>query len=291
MIACDPGIGTSVYLDGHYVAPSEARVSVFDRGFLFADSVYEVIPFYSGHGFRLEEHVARLERSLAAVGIVSSQPWAAIATELVARNGGGDQAVYLQVTRGNEGYRNHRYGPGLTPTVVAFSYAIPEALEGDPARVEGIAAALIDDIRWQRCDIKATTLLANVMVLQQALAQGAQEALLVRDGLLTEGSACNLLLIQDGCIYTPPKGPQILGGTTRDLVLELAAGAAIPCCEQALPRARVFAADELWITSSTRGVIPVLQVDGRPVGDGSKGPLWHTMAALFRRFEQQVRQR
>ncbi|HEY5717682.1 MAG TPA: D-amino acid aminotransferase [Motiliproteus sp.] len=277
-----------VYLNGRYVAKEDAQVSVFDRGFLFADSVYEVVPYYNGKGFRLEEHCARLQRSLTAVSISIDLPWDALLNQLVERNGGGNLAVYLQVTRGNDGYRYHHYSATIEPTVVAYCYPLPSPLAQGLDQVQGIAAALVDDLRWQRCDIKATGLMANVMALQQALAQGAQEALLVRDGFLTEGSACNLLLVRDGCIYTPPKSAFILGGTTRDLVLELAAEAAIPVREQALTPADAFAADELWITSSTRWVIPVLQLDGRPIGDGRKGPLWHTIAELFRQFEQRV---
>ncbi|WP_210396381.1 aminotransferase class IV [Motiliproteus sediminis] len=280
----------TVFLNGAYLPRERALVSAFDRGFLFADAVYEVIPFYAGKGFRLVEHVERLQRSLRAVAIADRLDWAALCEELVARNGGGDQAVYLQVTRGCEAQRNHRYSEGLEPTVFAYCYAIPAALEGDPERVAGITATLIDDIRWQRCDIKSTALLANVMMLQQALTAGAQEAILVRDGLLTEGSACNVLIVEQGGIVTPANGPFILGGTTRDLVLELATADGICCREEAVAVERVKCADEIWITSSTRGIVPVLRLDDQLVGTGRKGPLWARVANLYRQFEQQVRQ-
>ncbi|WP_207063857.1 D-amino acid aminotransferase [Motiliproteus sp. SC1-56] len=277
-----------VYLNGEYLPQAEAKISIFDRGFLFGDSVYEVIPFYNGVGFRLEEHLARLRRGLEAVRIRAEEDWEQICQTLVTRNGGGHQAVYLQVTRGADTHRVHAYRPDLKPTVLLFSYPICMALSGDPETIEGIRAVTTEDIRWQRCDIKATTLLGNIMALQQATDTGADEALMVRDGFLTEGSACNLFVIEQGRIATPARDHRILGGTTRDLLLELAAENGIPWTEEPIAEARLARADEVWISSSTKGVLPVLTINGCAVGSGDKGPLWYRMAGLFKAFEKTV---
>ncbi len=275
-----------VYLNGQYLAESDAHISIYDRGFLFGDGVYEVIPFYQGHGFRLQEHLDRLQRSLDAVGIVSDVAWKAVCQELVRRNPGEHQAVYLHITRGADTSRRHQPATPLKPTCLAFSYPISMALSAPLDQVQGIAAITTPDLRWARCDIKATTLLPNIMALQEALGAGAQEALMVRDGFLTEGSACNLFVISDGTIRTPRRGPWILGGTTRDLVLQLAREAAIDCVEEDVSLQSARHCGEIWISSSTRGVIPVLTLDGQPVGDGRPGPVWRRMAERFVDFEQ-----
>ncbi len=275
-----------VFLNGQYLAESDAHISIYDRGFLFGDGVYEVIPFYQGQGFRLQEHLDRLQRSLDAVGIVCDIPWKTVCQALVGRNSGEHQAVYLHVTRGADRCRRHQVVTSLEPTCLAFSYPIHMALSAPLDQVQGISAITTADLRWSRCDIKATTLLPNIMALQEAFNQGAQEALMVRDGLLTEGSACNLFVISDGVIRTPRRGPWILGGTTRDLVQQLAQEAAIDWVEEDVPLERARQCDEIWISSSTRGVIPVLMLDEQVVGDGKPGPVWRRVAEGFVNFEQ-----
>ncbi len=281
-------MGDIVYLNGQYMAADQAKVSIFDRGFLFADSLYEVIPFYNGVGFRLQEHLDRLQHGMRAVRIGLEADLAAICVELVARNGGGHQAVYIQVTRGAESRRRQACDPALAPTLLLFSYPIEVALGGDLDAVQGISVITTEDLRWRRCDIKATGLLSNIMALQQALDAGAQEALMVRDGQLTEGSSSNLFVINDGLIQTPARSQFILGGTTRSLILELAREQGIPCLETTLAEQRLAQADEVWISSSTRGVVPVVRINGELLGDGRPGPLWRRMAELYREFERRV---
>lgn len=277
-----------VYLNGQFVPMNQAQVPVMDRGFLFGDAVYEVIPFFNGVGFRLEPHLQRLQYSLDAVGITLDLDWKALFEQLLALNAGPHQAVYLQVSRGQMPQRTLRYGENLQPTVFAYSYPIRMALEGALDQVAGVTAVTVTDQRWGRCDIKATGLLANVLALRDAQQQGAQEALLVRQGYLTEGASCNLFLVERGQVYTPLMDQHTLAGTTRSLLLELLQAAGIDCTEQPIAEQRLQHADEVWISSSTRGVLPVTQINGLPVATGLPGPLWLRVAQLFQQFEQQM---
>ncbi len=277
-----------VYLNGRFVAPDQAQVSVFDRGFLFADSVYEVIPYYRGVGFRLQQHLDRLAYSLKAIRIPAEADWAAILDELVQRNGGGNLSVYLQVSRGSAGYRTHTYDDSMQPTIFACTSPIRDIYGEGADQVKGYNVIVTADLRWHRCDIKSTGLLPNILVLQQARESGADEALLVRDGLLSEGTSSNLFVVRQGVIYTPKRSSEILGGTTRELILELAAEEGIPYQEVDIRPEELATADEVWISSSTRGVMPVLTIDGEPVADGHKGPLWQRMFALFTRFQHRL---
>ncbi|GAB0153118.1 MULTISPECIES: D-amino acid aminotransferase [Marinobacterium] len=277
-----------VYLNGEYLPADQAQISVFDRGFLFADSVYEVIPYYQGVGFRLQQHLDRLAYSLRAIRIETEYDWAAILDELVSRNGGGNLSVYLQISRGSAGYRTHAYDDRMQPTVFACCSPIRDIYADGPEQVQGFKVIVTADLRWHRCDIKSTGLLPNILVLQQAREAGADEALLVRDGLLSEGTSCNLFLVRQGVIYTPKRSSEILGGTTRELILELAAENGIPYQEVDLRPDELAGADEVWISSSTRGVVPVLEIDGCPVADGAKGPLWQRMFTLFTRFQHRL---
>lgn len=278
--------GEIVYLNGDYLPAAEAKVSVFDRGFLFGDSVYEVIPFYRGVGFRLPQHLARLERSLRALDIRVQQDWTAVLNGLVQRNGGGNLSAYLQVTRGSSGRRSAACDLHMEPTLFACCNPIRDIYAAGPEAIPEFRVILTEDLRWHRCDIKATNLLPNILVLQQARAAGADEALMVRDGVLTEGGSSNLFVVKCGVLYTPRLASGILGGTTRELVLELAETAGIPWREADLTRADLFAADEVWISSSTRAVVPVVAVDDRPVGGGTRGPLWRQMFELMSRFHR-----
>ncbi len=279
-----------VYLDGRYLPLAEACIPVLDRGFLFGDGVYEVIPAYGGHPFRLQEHLQRLENSLRAIRMeppLSRRQWEEILHRLLAAGGDTDQQLYLQVTRGAYERRLHALPETVQPTVFAMAQAMTPR---DPELVaRGLAVITLEDIRWQRCDIKAITLLANILAQQQARDAGADEAILVRDGLATEGTATNFFMVRDGIIVTPPKSPRLLPGITRDLVLELAREAGLPCEEREIPAEALQQADELWVTSSTREVMPVTRLDGRPVGTGKPGPMWERMDALYQTCKARLR--
>ncbi|OOG24756.1 D-amino acid aminotransferase [Thioalkalivibrio denitrificans] len=280
----------TVYLNGEYLPESEARVSVLDRGFLFGDGVYEVVPVYGGRCLRLEEHLDRLERSLAAVRIeppLDRAGWRDMLTRLLEHNPGEDRSVYLQVTRG-VARRDHAFPADTSPTVFAMVNALTPP---DPAvRETGVAAVTMPDTRWSRCDIKAITLLANILARQQAVEAGATEAILMRGGRATEGAASNLFVVGDGVIVTPPKDQSLLPGITRDLVVELAADHGIPLMEAPVTEADLRAAEEIWLTSSTKEILPVTRLDGVPVGDGRPGPVWARMMKHYQTYKQQLRE-
>lgn len=272
--------GEDCYLDGRFLPLEQARIHPLDRGFIFGDGVYEVIPAYGGRFLRLDAHLERLARSLAAVRIANPHPpaqWRAMLDELCARAGPHDQSVYLQVTRG-VAPRDHAF-PDAPPTVFALSRPLappePAALSG------GLAAVLHDDFRWQRCDIKSTALQGAVLLRQAALDAGADEALLVRDGHVTEGAATNVFAVLDGTLVTPPVGPWLLAGVTRALVLELAEAAGLAVAERPLPVDEVRTASELWLSSSTKGVLSVTRLDGLQLGDGLPGVAWRRVYARY----------
>lgn len=271
------------YLNGQYLPLAEARISPLDRGFLFADGVYEVVPVHRGRPFRLREHLRRLHDSLSAIHLDnphSDEDWAEIVLRLVRETGAGEQLVYVQVTRGAESGRNHVFPPHPRPTVFAFAgpYPVPSAelLE------RGLSAVTLNDIRWSRCDIKSVALLANVLLREEARRQGADEALLVREGLLLEGSSSSIFLCVGGTLITPPNSHLILPGTSRDAVLELAQEW-LPSQVSEIEARDIESAEELWIASAGRGVLPVTRVDGEPVGDGVPGPLWQEIYARLQR--------
>ncbi len=278
----------TVYLNGQFLPEHEAKVSVFDRGFLFGDSVYEVIPFYQGVGFRMKEHLERLNHSLRAIRIKSDVDWEQVLTQLVAANGGGNLSVYLQITRGNAGRRSHAYDDTMEPTIFACCSEIKDIWQAGADDIKPIKAVVSEDLRWHRCDIKSTCLLPNILVLQQAKDEGADEALLSRDQRLTEGTACNLFLVKRGVLFTPKRSSEILGGITRQLILELADEHGIQYQELDVDYERLLSADEVWVCSSTRGIIPVIEVDGNRIGDGLKGPLWNKMFELFSDYQRQL---
>jgi D-alanine transaminase len=287
---------TTVYLNGTFLPVENACISVMDRGFLFGDGVYEVIPAYGGNLFRLHEHLNRLQNSLDGIRLanpLSDSEWETILNEVLESNRplagtNNDQSVYLQVTRGSAEKRDHSFPEAVRPTVFVMSAPLPDP---DPALTDcGAAAVTLDDTRWQLCNIKAVTLLPNVLLRQQAKDQNAAEAILIRDHRVIEGSASNVFVIKDGNVLTPPKSQQMLPGITRDLVLELARRAELPCKETDIEEALLRTADEIWLTSSTREVMPVTRLDGNRVGDGSLGPVWKTIIALYRDYKAAVRQ-
>ena len=270
------------WLNGAFLPLNEARLSPLDRGFLFADSVYEVLPVYDGRPFLFVEHMARLERSLGAIRMampLTLAAWAALLEELVARNGGGDMYVYLQVSRGAEQGRNHALDPALKPTV--FLMAAPLQPLEPAVRESGVVAITLPDERWKRCDIKSTALLANVLAKSVAADAGATEAILLADGWLREGASSSVLVAAGGTLCAPPYGPEILPGTTRDLALRLAAEAGTRLRIAPVSEAELRAADEIVLAFATRGVLPVTRLDGVAVGDGNPGPGWQQLDELF----------
>ena len=285
-----PASMTTAYLNGSFLPLEDARVPVMDRGFLFGDGVYEVIPAYGGRLFRLEQHLQRLQNSLDGVRIgnpLTTDAWQELLEELVSRNTGSDQAVYLQVTRGVAPKRDHAFPADVRPTVFAMSNPLPEPrdIAGEP----GIHAITLPDIRWQHCNIKAITLLPNVMLRQQAVEADTAEAILIKDGYATEGAASNIFIVRNGILVTPPKGPTLLPGITRDLIIELAASNAIPYREADISEAELHAAGEIWLTSSTREISPVVRLDDAAVGNGRPGPVWRHMIALFQAYKDAIR--
>lgn len=281
-----------VYLNGDYCPDNEACVSVLDRGFIFGDGVYEVIPAYNGHLFRLTEHLQRLQSNLNAIRIQSPfsyQQWQEMLSELIDRNRSNSDSehfsVYLQVTRG-AAKRDHALPDNIEPTVFAMANPLQPPTKEDLK--EGIKAVTADDYRWRNCQIKAISLLPNVLLRQQAIDEGATESILIRDGFATEGAASNLFIVENGKLATPPKGPFLLPGITRDLILELAAENNIPFEESEISRERLFDADEIWVTSSTKEILPITQLDNKPVGTGAPGPAWSNMVDLFQAFKQSI---
>ena len=280
-----------VYLNGTFTSKETASISVMDRGFLFADGVYEVIPVYSGQMFRLAEHLDRLQRSLDAIRLDSpfqKDEWDSILQQLVAKNGGGNQAIYLQVTRGIEGIRDHRFPEKVKPTVFAMSSPITKPTDDNLDKVQGIKTITTKDIRWDRCDIKSISLLPNILLRQQALDAGAQEALLIKNAYLTEGAASNCFIVKNGAILTPPKNELILGGITRDLIIELARENNIECKEVPVSEEMLNTADEIWISSSTKEIVPVIELNNKIVGGGKPGPVWRKMAQYYIQYKMNL---
>jgi D-alanine transaminase len=274
-----------VYLNGSFMPAPEARISVFDRGFLLGDGVYEVIPVYNGQCFQLMGHLTRLQASLDGVRMQNphtNNQWTNLIEQLVELNGGGDQSLYLQVTRG-VAPRDHVFPEGVTPTAFAMSNVLLPVPE--KYKTEGAAAITTPDIRWQNCNIKAITLLPNSMLKQQALEAGALEALLIRDGYLTEGAASNAYVVIDGIIYTAPKDEKVLPGITREVVIEIANANNMPLLEKAVTETQLKQADEIWVSSSTKEVVPITVLDGEAVGDGIPGSIWQRMDALYQQYK------
>ncbi len=278
-----------VYLNGEFLPAEKASVSVLERGFIFGDGVYEVIPVYGGRLFRLDEHLKRLTDSLSSVQIknpLSISQWRDVIIELVARNGGGDLSIYLQVTRG-VATRDHAFPVNVPSTL--FLMANPLKAMSDEVHKKGVAAVTAEDIRWKYCHIKSISLLGHVMLRQQALDQNASEAILIRDGHITEGAASNVFIVKNGELITPPKSDFLLPGITRDLVLEIAATHHIPFKEANFTPQVLSGADEVWLTSSTKEILPVTLLNGFPVGCGKPDILWQRMIALYQEYKQNIR--
>lgn len=276
----------TVYLNGQYLPLSDAKISVMDRGFLFGDGVYEVIPAYAGRLFRLADHLDRLDNSLSSIRLHNPhnhEQWHNILTPLLEQ--GLDQSVYLQITRGTAPKRDHAFPKNVAPTVFAMVSGINPYADHD----NGVKAVSMEDNRWKLCDTKAITLLANVLLRQAAVDQGCAETLLFKDGYLTEGAASNAFAVINGFLTTPPLSPAILPGITRDVILEIARKNDIPCREQAISKTDINDASEIWVTSSTREIIPVVELDGKQISNGKPGPLWKAFYQLFQDYKQSLR--
>ncbi|MCX7094862.1 MAG: D-amino acid aminotransferase [Methylobacter sp.] len=272
-----------VYLNGQYLPLNEAKISVMDRGFLFGDGIYEVIPSYSGHLFHFEQHMERLDNSLSSIRLTNPHDraqWLEILTPLLDAN--LDQSIYLQITRGVADKRDHAFPQNITPTVFAMSSTISPFNDVD----SGAKALSVDDSRWELCNVKATTLLANILLRQQAVEKGCAEAILVKDGYVTEGAASNIFAVIDGILITPPKSHEILPGITRDVILEIAEENNIPYSEDIISLDALKTAGEIWLTSSTREIIPIVQLDNEIIANGKPGPIWQTMNQLFQAYKK-----
>lgn len=277
-----------VYLNGAFTPLEEAGVPVLDRGFIFGDGVYEVIPVYSRHPFRLAEHLARFKRSHDAIRLtypLSDAAWTQLVEDLIERNAGDDQSIYLQVTRG-VAKRDHAFPKDAEPTVFGMS-----SLLSTPAEAlvrDGVSAITTVDYRWLKCDVKSTSLLANCLLRQVAADAGATEVVMFRDHLLTEGSASNVFVVKKGKILAPPKNHLVLPGITYDVVLELAATHGLPHEVRPISEDEVRTADELWVTSSTKEVLAVTTLDAQPVGSGEPGEVFKRMYQLYQAFKRDV---
>lgn len=281
----------TVYLNGEFMPLENARVPVLDRGFIFGDGVYEVIPVYSRHPFRLPEHLARFERSHQAIRIpnpMSDAEWTRLVQDLVARNAGDDQSVYLQVTRG-VAKRDHAFPKDTKPTV--FGMSTPLSTPAREAIEAGVHAITAIDYRWLKCDVKSTSLLGNCLLRQAAADAGAIEVVMFRDGFLTEGSSSNVFVVKNGVILATPKTNLVLPGITYDVVIELAQANGLPFEVRPISEAEVRGADEIWVTSSTKEVLAVSTLDEKTVGSGRPGEVFRRMHRLYQDFKRTMMRR
>ncbi len=283
----------SVYLNGRFQPLAEAKVPVLDRGFVFGDGVYELVPVYSRKPFRLDGHLRRLQGSLDGIRLANPHAvaeWREMILQLIALQDFSDQSVYIQVTRGTpvEGQppRDHAFPRDGAPTV--FMFAQPLVTAPPEQKAAGVCAVTAVDNRWLRCDIKAISLLANILLRQQAIDADCAETVMLRDGFLTEGAASSIFVVKDGVLRAPPPSNLMLTGITYDVVLELAAAHGIPVEVRPIAEAELRGADELWMTSSTREIMAIVKLDGAPVGAGVPGPLAQRMDGMYQAFKQQV---
>jgi len=268
----------------------KATISVMDRGFLFGDGVYEVIPVFGNKLLRLDEHLTRLQNSLKRISLPnphSNEEWAGIFFGLLDKNDGEDRAVYLQISRGAYPKRDLGIKARFPPTIFAM------VLQVTPPDIEivsaGISVITVDDFRWGACDIKSTSLVANVMLKQQAAAADVEDAILIKDCTVSEGTASNVFIVKNDVLITPPAGSKLLPGITRDLVIEIAKNNTIIIEEREVKEAELYTADEIWMTSSTREIAPVIRLNGEAVGSGAAGEMWKRVMDLYQQYKQQLR--
>ena len=274
------------YLDGAYLPIEEAKISPLDRGFLFGDGVYEVVPSYAGTMVGFAPHIERMQDGLAAIGMTldwSESDWAELCNRLISENGTGNLGLYLHVSRGADTRRFHAFPKNVNPTVFAFTFEIAPPPVADKALAHGYHVATAKDLRWRRCHIKSTALLGNVLHFQQGYESNCDETILYNsNNELTEASACNAFIVKDGVVITPPLDSQLLPGITRHIVLDiLRKDGAIKVEERVVTMDEVNNADEVWITSSSKEIAPVTQIDGVPVGDGQVGDVWLAAQTLY----------
>ena len=275
-----------VFLNGDFMPMQEAKISPMDRGFLFGDGIYEVIPSYAGELVGFAPHIKRLHEGLALLNIDLKwgySKWRDICDTLIEKNGTGNLAIYLHVSRGADNKRFHAYPENIPATVFAFAFAIPAANIADKAKTKTYKVSTTEDLRWQRCNIKSTALLGNVMHFQHAFSRGYNETILFNsNNEMTEGSACNAYIVKDGIVITPPLDSQILPGITRFMLLDILAKYSNIKVEQRIVKMdEVFSADEVWLTSSSKEIAPVVEIDGKPVGNGEIGDLWLSAQTLY----------
>ncbi len=274
-----------IYLNGDFMPVEEARIPVLDRGFIFGDGVYEVIPVYSRKPFRLAEHLLRLQHSLDGIRLTnphSDEDWSSLVEQIIARNESDDQYLYLHITRG-VAKRDHAFPKGIKPTV--FIMSNPLLAPPRELLASGVAAITTNDNRWLRCDIKAISLLPNVLLRQMAVDAGAVETVLLREGFMTEGAASNIFVVKNGTLLAPPKNHLMLPGITYDVVLELAAAHDIRNEVRTVSEYEVRTAEELLLTSSTKEIMPITRLDGKPVGDGKPGPMFARLYQLYQNYK------
>lgn len=278
----------TVYLNGQFLPMSESEISTQDRGFLFGDGVYEVIPVYERQLFSFDEHLVRLKNSLLATSITNPYDdgqWRSILEQLIEMHPWENQYIYLQVTRGVQMQRDHLPADDLTPTV--YAYTNPLKPVSDDIVNNGIKVITLEDIRWLRCDIKAITLLPNVMMKLAAKAQQADDAILVsRDGYITEGTASNVFIVKNGTLITPPLGNDLLPGVTRLIIERIAQAEGVPLQEQRINEQDLASADEIWLSSSTKEALPITSLNGNTVGTGKPGQVWQTMRTHYQKHKQ-----
>lgn len=277
---------TTAHVNGRFLPREQATVSALDRGFLYADGIYELLPCYGGRPYRLTQHLARLQRSLDGIGLdnpLDDNAWATLIHGLIDRNGGGDLHVYLQVTRGAPPARDHWTATPVAPTVVGFTG--PLHVHGLDQAATGVRAITRPDDRWAHCDVKSVALLPNILARRAAAEAGAFEAVFLRGGLLTEGAATNVFVVRNGTITTPPLAPSILPGITRGALIECLAGTEHAVAEAPVSEDALRSADEIWLSSSTREILPVVQLDDRVLGERA-GPVWQAVAPRFSAFVQ-----
>jgi len=277
-----------IYLNGEFMPIEEAKIPVLDRGFIFGDGVYEVIPVYSRRPFRLDEHLKRMQASLDAIRIDnphSAAVWSELIGKIVSGNPWEDQGVYIQITRG-VAKRDHTFVKGVKPTVFIMSNQLVTPSQ-EQIR-DGVPAIVLPDFRWLRCDIKSVSLLGNCMLRTAAADAGCVEAILVRDGLLTEASASNVFIVKDGTVLAPPKSHLILPGITYDVVLEILRDNKLAHAVHPVTEAELRTADEVWVTSSSKEVLAITTLDGKPVNAGKPGPVFARVHALYQQFKTAV---
>jgi D-alanine transaminase len=270
-----------VYLNGEFLPLADAKISVLDRGFIFGDGVYEVVPVYGRKPFRLPQHLARLRHSLEGIAMthpMTDAQWTDTLRALIAKQPFDDQAVYLQVTRG-VAKRDHVFPKGVAPTV--FMMSNPLSLPTREQIEHGVAVITATDNRWHRCDLKTISLIGNLLMRELAAEANAVETMMFRDDYLTEASASNVLTVIKGTVVAPPKDNLILPGITYDATLEFARAAGVPVDTRQVTRAEALGADELWLSSSTKEVLAITTVDGKPFGGGAPGPVFRKVHAAF----------